>query len=141
MAELVREEIPLEAFDVPEERLLRVFFLVPEAFVAEVALKEGGAGDPIGVAAYRRVFRATEPGEPEEVDGAFLVVGRLALELREPWAGRSVVHLGSATPVATLEAAARRDPDGDSLLRAAASPAVRWRFPSGVPGESRRTRR
>ncbi|WP_022927781.1 hypothetical protein [Patulibacter americanus] len=133
MGELVREEIAVEAFDVPGDRELRLFFLLPETFVAEATLAEDDDGGPIGVALYRRVIRATEPGEHDESDAAFLVVGTLTFALREPWADRPVVRLGSAAPVATLAGAGRRNAYGQELLRAAEGRSLRWRRADDEP--------
>lgn len=125
MVELVREEIPLAAFDVQGDRRLRVFFLLPAAYVADVELVQDG--DVVGVALYRRVYRGTEPGD-DEVDGAYLSPGAVAIDLDAPLGGRAVVGLGSGVAVPPVAVAGKRKPFGSTLLEVAAEDAPRWRF-------------
>lgn len=125
MADLVRERVPVTAYDEATPGTLRLFFPVPWSFLTEVEVVEGA--EAVAVALYRRVLRATTTGDRDEVDGAFLTVGTVRLDLHRALGTRRLVHLGGGDPVATLAGAARRGPFRTELLDARDADSPRWR--------------
>lgn len=127
MADVVREAVPITAYDAPDERTLRVFFLHPWTFITDVELSEPDDGT-IRVALHRRVLRATPEDPIHEVDAAFLVVDSLRFDLEAPIGERRVQDAVTGNPIATVAGAAKRGLIRAKLIEAPTNETHRWRF-------------
>lgn len=127
MADIVREAVPITAYDATDEHTLRVFFLHPWSFITDAELTEPD-NRTIRIALHRRVLRATPEDPIHEVDAAFLVVDSLRFDLAAPIADRHVQDANTGNPIATLAGATKRGLLRAQLLEAPACQTHKWRF-------------